>query len=64
MLHDPGARAYYKELRGREMNHNAALRQLGNRLVGILHGCLKTKTPTAGKQPGHTGTNTSQPDLP
>ena len=24
---------------------NAALRQLGNRLVGILHGCLKTRTP-------------------
>jgi len=22
----------------------AALRQLGNRLVGILHGCLKTRT--------------------
>ncbi|MEV6139616.1 hypothetical protein AB0L63_26920 [Nocardia sp. NPDC051990] len=29
MLHDPGARAYYQELRSREMNHNAALRQLG-----------------------------------
>ena len=26
------------------MSHNAALRQLGNRLVGILHGCLKTGT--------------------
>ena len=25
-------------------SHNAALRQLGNRLVGILHGCLKTGT--------------------
>jgi hypothetical protein len=24
--------------------HNAALRQLANRLVGILHGCLKTRT--------------------
>jgi hypothetical protein len=24
--------------------HRAALRQLGNRLVGILHGCLKTNT--------------------
>jgi hypothetical protein len=45
ILHDAGARAYYQELRGREMNHNAALRQLGNRLVAILHGCLKTKTP-------------------
>ena len=24
--------------------HHAALRQLANRLVGILHGCLKTGT--------------------
>jgi transposase len=40
----PGARSYYDQLRGRGMNHNAALRQLSNRLVGILHGCLKTRT--------------------
>jgi hypothetical protein len=26
------------------IGHNAALRQLANRLVGILHGCLKTGT--------------------
>jgi hypothetical protein len=45
ILHDAAARAYYDELRAREIGHNAALRQLGNRLVGILHGCLKTKTP-------------------
>jgi hypothetical protein len=38
----PGARAYYDQLRARGAGHNAALRQLGNRLVGILHGCLKT----------------------
>jgi transposase len=44
LLHDEGARAYYNELRARDMSHNAALRQLGNRLVGILHGCLKTGT--------------------
>jgi hypothetical protein len=25
-------------------SHTAALRQLGNRQVGILHGCLKTGT--------------------
>ena len=42
VLHDAGVRAYYDELRAREMGHNAALRQIGNRLVGILHGCLKT----------------------
>jgi hypothetical protein len=40
----PGARVYYDELRGRGTGHHAALRQLGNRLVGILHGCLKTRT--------------------
>jgi transposase len=40
----PGARAYYDQLRTRGTGHRAALRQLGNRLVGILHGCLKTDT--------------------
>jgi transposase len=40
----PGARAYYDTLRARGTGHHAALRQLGNRLVGILHGCLKTRT--------------------
>ena len=38
----PGARAYYDTLRARGTGHHAALRQLSNRLVGILHGCLKT----------------------
>jgi transposase len=41
----PGARAYYDRQRARGASHNAALRQLANRLVGILHGCLKTGTP-------------------
>jgi hypothetical protein len=36
----PGARAYYDDLRARANTHNRALRALGNRLVGILHGCL------------------------
>ena len=40
----PGARAYYDQLRARGVGHHAALRQLGNRLVGILHGCLKTRS--------------------
>lgn len=41
----PGARAYYDLMRARKIGHHAALRQLGNRLVGVLHGCLKTRTP-------------------
>jgi hypothetical protein len=40
----PGARAYYDALRARGIGHHAALRQLANRLVGILHGCLTTGT--------------------
>ncbi|MFF0249986.1 IS110 family transposase [Streptosporangium sandarakinum] len=40
----PGARAYYDRQRARGCGHNAALRQLANRFVGILHGCLKTGT--------------------
>ncbi|MDQ4031464.1 MAG: IS110 family transposase [Actinomycetota bacterium] len=40
----PGARAYYDQLKERGAEHNAALRQLANRLVGILHGCLKTRS--------------------
>jgi len=39
-----GARAYYDRQKAREVSHHAALRQLANRLVGILHGCLKTRT--------------------
>jgi transposase len=40
----PGARALYDAERARGTGHNAALRKLANRLVGILHGCLKTRT--------------------
>jgi hypothetical protein len=37
----PGARRYYDALRARKKGHHAALRMLANRLVGILHGCLR-----------------------
>ena len=40
----PGARAFYDELRTKGLEHNDALRRLASRLVGILHGCLKTRT--------------------
>jgi hypothetical protein len=41
----PGARAFYDAQRAAGVEHNAALRKLANRLVGILHGCLKTPHP-------------------
>ena len=44
MRGSPGAKAYYKTMRARGIGHQAAIRQLANRLVGILHGCLKTGT--------------------
>jgi transposase len=44
LRNSPGARAYYDRQRARGVSYNAALRQLANRLVGILHGCLKTAT--------------------
>jgi transposase len=44
MRGSPGAKAYYQQLRARNIGHQAALRQLANRLVDILHGCLKTDT--------------------
>ena len=37
----PGARAYYDALRARKIAHDAALRVLANRLVGILDCCLR-----------------------
>jgi hypothetical protein len=40
----PGARRHYDRQRAREVGCNPALRRLGSRLVGILHGCLKTRT--------------------
>jgi hypothetical protein len=40
----PGARALYDQQRSAVHGHNDALRRLANRLVGILHGCLKTRT--------------------
>jgi transposase len=36
----PGARTFYDCRRTAGDTHHAALRSLGNRLVGILHGCL------------------------
>jgi hypothetical protein len=40
----PGARAFYDQRRAAGDTHNRALRALSNRLVGILHGCLRHHT--------------------
>jgi hypothetical protein len=37
----PGARAFYDELRARDVGHDDAMRRVASRLVGILHGCVK-----------------------
>ncbi len=37
----PGARAHYDRHRKRGKTHNQALRALANRLVAILHGCVR-----------------------
>ena len=38
----PGARAYYDARRARGASHSTTLRAVANRLVGFLHGCLRT----------------------
>jgi len=40
----PGARVFYDQHRAAGDLHHQALRALGNRLVGILHGCLRHHT--------------------
>lgn len=57
MKASPGARVYYDAIRARGIGHHAALRQLANRLVGILHGCLKSGT----KYDENTGWRDHQP---
>ena len=44
LISSPGARAYYDTHRANGDGHYKALRSLANRLVGILHGCLRTRT--------------------
>ena len=40
----PGCRVFYDQRRAAGDLHHQALRALGNRLVGILHGCLRNHT--------------------
>lgn len=41
LTRSPGARRYYDALRARGKTHQQALRQVANRLVGVLHTCLQ-----------------------
>jgi transposase len=41
----PGARLLYDQHRAAGDTHHQALRALGNRLVGLLHGCLRHHSP-------------------
>jgi transposase len=41
----PGARTFYDQHRAAGDTHHRALRALANRLVGLLHGCLRHHTP-------------------
>jgi transposase len=45
LTRSPGCRRFYDAHRSRANTHHQALRALGNRLVGILHGCLAARTP-------------------
>jgi hypothetical protein len=51
----PGARAYYDRQRARGATHHQALRALANRLVSILHGCLRHHTGYDEATAWHTG---------
>jgi transposase len=44
LTNSPGARAFYDQRRAADDSHHQALRALANRLVGILHGCLRHHT--------------------
>jgi len=54
LTQSPGCRAFYDQRRAKGDLHHQALRALGNRLVGILHGCLRHVSPTTKTPPGHT----------
>jgi hypothetical protein len=58
----PGARQFYDQHRSAGDTHHQALRALGNRLVGYLHGCLAShmlydETTAWAHRPGAALTN-------
>ena len=63
LSNSPGARAFNDQKRAAGDLHHQALRALANRLVGILHGCLKHQTPYNEPPPGHTELLPAKPQL-
>jgi hypothetical protein len=59
LTNSPGARASYDHHRAAGDLHHQALRALGNRLVGILHGCLRHHTALQRRH--HLGTPPNHP---
>jgi Transposase/Transposase IS116/IS110/IS902 family len=43
--HSPATRRVYQRLRSRGQTHNEATRVVANKLVGMLHACLRERTP-------------------
>jgi hypothetical protein len=50
----PGGRAFYGQRRAAEDSHHQSLRALGNRLVGVLHDCIRHRTLYTNTPLGHT----------
>jgi len=44
VVHSPGARQAYRRLRSRGQSHNMATRAIANKLVGLLHACLRDRS--------------------
>ena len=64
ILHDDQVRAYYNQLRARDVGHNAALRQVGNRSSAYCTAASKITPPTINQPPGHTANSPRPLDNP
>ena len=63
LTNSAGTRAFYDQRRAAGDLHHQALRALANRLVGILHGCLKHQTPYNEHTAWHTEPSPTKPQL-
>ncbi len=63
LTNSAGTRAFCDQRRAAGDLHHQALRALANRLVGILHGCLKHQTPYNEHTAWHTEPSPTKPQL-